>query len=60
MTTSAPVSYLTLEFDDFLFAQINKNGEETPLSVLSVLARLGADPWEGGRQTGSIAAPHRG
>jgi hypothetical protein len=45
MTSSAPISYLTLEFDDFLFARIDENGE-TPLSVLSVLARLGIDPWE--------------
>jgi len=46
MTTSASVSYLTPKFDDFLFARIDKNSEETPLSVLSVLARLGVDPWE--------------
>jgi hypothetical protein len=39
------MSYLTPEFDDFLFARIDENGE-TPLSVLSVLARLGIDPWE--------------
>ncbi len=46
MTASASASYLTPAFDDFLFARINKNSEETPLSVLSVLARLGVDPWE--------------
>ena len=46
MTNSASVSNLTLEFDNFLFARIDKNSEETPLSVLSVLARLGVDPWE--------------
>ena len=46
MTTSAANSYLTLKFDDFLFARITANGDETPLSVLSVLARLGIDPWE--------------
>ena len=46
MTTSASASNLTLEFDNFLFARIEKNSEETPLSVLSVLARLGVDPWE--------------
>ena len=42
---AAPISYLTPKFDDFLFARIDENGE-TPLSVLSVLARLGIDPWE--------------
>lgn len=47
MTNSASASSnLTLAFDNFLFARIDKNGEETPLSVLSVLARLGIDPWE--------------
>src|SRR5271167_4142912 len=46
MSASDSVSYLTHEFDDFLFAQIDRNNEETPLSVLSGLARLGVDPWE--------------
>ena len=46
MTSSASVSGLTPEFDDFLFARINADSEETPLSMLSVLARLGLDPWE--------------
>ncbi len=46
MTASASVSYLTPQFDDFLFAQIDEDSEATPLSVLSVLARLGVDPWE--------------
>ena len=46
MTTSPSVSYLTPQFDDFLFARINEDSEATPLSVLSVLARLGVDPWE--------------
>jgi len=45
MTSSASVSALTPEFDDFLFAQINADSEETPLSMLSVLARLDLDPW---------------
>ncbi len=46
MTTSDTVPYLTPKFDDFLFARINTNSDEMPLSVLSVLARLGIDPWE--------------
>jgi hypothetical protein len=46
MTSSASVSGLTPEFDGFLFARINADSEETPLSMLSVLARLGLDPWE--------------
>jgi hypothetical protein len=46
MTDSAAGSYLAPEFEDFLFARINEDSEETPLSVLSALARLGVDPWE--------------
>jgi hypothetical protein len=46
MTSSASVSSLTPEFDDFLFARIDADSEATPLSMLSVLARLGLDPWE--------------
>ncbi len=46
MTSSASVSYLTPKFDAFLFARINEESDATPLTVLSVLARLGVDPWE--------------
>ncbi|MFY9639423.1 MAG: hypothetical protein WA384_11810 [Rhodomicrobium sp.] len=58
MTASNAVSYLTLEFDDFLFARINKNTEETPLSVLSVLARLGVDPWEEAARLAKLPRPN--
>jgi hypothetical protein len=46
MTNSASMTYLTHQFDDFLFARINDASEATPLSVLSMLARLDIDPWE--------------
>jgi hypothetical protein len=46
MTSSASFSPLTAEFDDFLFARINEDSDEMPLSVLSLLARQGIDPWE--------------
>jgi hypothetical protein len=46
MTTSASPSYLTPQFDDFLFARLNEDSDAAPLTVLSVLARLGVDPWE--------------
>jgi hypothetical protein len=46
MTTSASVTYLTRQFDDFLFARIDEGSNTTPLSVLSILARLDIDPWE--------------
>jgi hypothetical protein len=34
------------EFDEFLFASIDEDRSETPLSVLSALARLDIDPWD--------------
>ena len=46
MTTSASVTYLTRQFDDFLFARIDEGSSTTPLSVLSMLARLDIDPWD--------------
>ena len=46
MTSSTSVSYLTRQFDDFLFAHIDEGSDSTPLSVLSMLARLDMDPWE--------------
>ena len=46
MTTSASVTYITRQFDDFLFARIDEGSDATPLSVLSMLARLDIDPWE--------------
>jgi hypothetical protein len=46
MPTSTTVTYLTRQFDDFLFARIDEGSDATPLSVLSMLARLDVDPWE--------------
>jgi hypothetical protein len=46
MTSSPSATYLTRQFDDFLFARINEGSDTTPLSVLSMLARLDIDPWE--------------
>jgi hypothetical protein len=46
VTTSASAIYLTRQFDDFLFAHVNEDAETTPLSVLSMLARLDIDPWD--------------
>lgn len=40
------MAYLTRQFDDFLFARIDEGSDATPLSVLSMLARLDIDPWE--------------
>jgi len=39
-------SLLNSEFNDFLFAPIGEEGNDTLLTVLSALARLGIDPWQ--------------
>ena len=46
MAPTPSISVLGSEFDDFLFAPIGEDGNDTPLSVLSALARLDVDPWE--------------
>jgi hypothetical protein len=46
MTAFAPAAYLTCQFDDFLYARVDEGSDTTPLSVLSMLARLDLDPWE--------------
>ncbi len=39
-------SLLKSEFNEFLFAPIGEEGNDTLLTVLSALARLGLDPWQ--------------
>jgi hypothetical protein len=46
MTHSRSTSSLGLEFNAFLFASIDEDASEAPLSVVSVLARLDLDPWQ--------------
>lgn len=46
MTRSASVFRVRTEFDDFLFAPIDEDGNGTVLSVLSALTRLDLDPWQ--------------
>jgi hypothetical protein len=52
-----PVATLHLkpEFDVFLFAQIGSDGSGLPLSVVSVLARLGLDPWHEAAHLASLS-----
>lgn len=57
MTRSASAPYLTSKFDDFLFACVNEESDATPLTVLSILARLDVDPWE---EAAKLAALPRG
>jgi len=47
MTRAASVPRLGPEFDDFLFAPIGEDRNGMLLSVLSALARLDVDPWQG-------------
>jgi hypothetical protein len=46
MTRSASVAAVESEFNFFLFAIIGEDRNDTPLSVLSTLARLDIDPWQ--------------
>ena len=46
MTSSATVSVLGSEFNDFLFEPIGEDKNGMPLSVLSALTRLEVDPWQ--------------
>jgi hypothetical protein len=50
MALPARFSLLNASFDDFLFASVGEEASGMPLSVASVLARHGTDPWvEAGR-----------
>jgi hypothetical protein len=50
MALPANFSLLHSELNDFLFAALGEEENGSPLSVLSALTRLGADPWaEGAR-----------
>lgn len=46
MTRSVWATSLGSEFDDFLSAPIDEEGNEMLLSVVSALARLDLDPWQ--------------
>jgi hypothetical protein len=39
-------AFLRTDFDEFLLAKIGEDASGMPLTLLSVLARLGIDPWE--------------
>jgi hypothetical protein len=57
MTSSTSVTYLTRQLDDFLFARIDEGSDATPLSVLSMLARLDIDPWEEAAKLARLPRP---
>jgi hypothetical protein len=54
MTRRVQMPPLGSEFDDFLYAPIGEDSNETPLSVLSALARLDVDPWEEAAQLAQL------
>ena len=46
---------LRKDFDDFLFAPVGQDFDGTPLTLVTVLARLGIDPWEEAAEIASLA-----
>jgi hypothetical protein len=46
MTPSTSSSRLGSEFDDFLFAPLGEDRNGLPLSIVSLLGRMGLDPWQ--------------
>jgi hypothetical protein len=46
---------LRKDFDDFLFAPVGPDFDGTPLTLATVLARLGVDPWEEAAELASLA-----
>jgi hypothetical protein len=46
MTLATATSALESRFDRFLYAAVREDPDGTPLTVLSVLARLDVDPWK--------------
>jgi hypothetical protein len=46
MTPPASNWRLGSEFDDFLFAPLGEDGNGLPLRIVSLLGRMGLDPWQ--------------
>lgn len=46
---------LRKDLDDFLFAPVGQDFDGTPLTLATVLARLGFDPWEEAAELASLA-----
>jgi hypothetical protein len=49
-------SLLNSEFNNFLFAPIGTEKNDTVLTVLSALARLGIDPWQEAARLGQLSS----
>lgn len=46
---------LRKDFDDFLFAPVGQDFDGTPVTLATVLARLGVDPWEEAAELAKLA-----
>jgi hypothetical protein len=58
MTHSPSTTDLGQAYNDFLFAPVSEDAEAAPLNTVSVLARLGIDPWrEAAELAGMPKAP---
>lgn len=53
MTLRGEYAAIQPEFDDFLFATVGEEINGMPLSTISMLTRLGFDPW---REAGRLAS----
>ena len=47
---------LRTDFDSFLFASVGDDANGQPLTLLTVLARLGVDPWEEAADLASLSS----
>lgn len=56
MTGSDAYALGRSDLNGFLFAEVGEEQEGMPLSVLSVLARLGLDPWQEARRLANLPA----
>ena len=56
MTLRRPYRPLRPDLDEFLFATVGDEADGLPLSVISVLVRLGLDPWEEAGRLSSLSS----
>ena len=55
MTLRRPFRPLRPDLDKFLFATVENETDGIPLSVISVLTRLGLDPWKEADRLSSVS-----
>src|SRR5881628_1971293 len=57
MTLRRPLRPLRPDLDQFLFATVGDEIDGIPLRVISVLTRLGLDPWKEADRLSSLSTP---